>query len=156
LSSRKRWRRKHHVSSGMMAFRMQFDIVYSPQVRSSIHELASKIYESGGVVSAVCHGPAVFGGLKLSNGQYLIAGKRAAGFTVEEEEKVGALEFLRQHNIPMTSDLITQAGGKYEKAAPFKDFVVDDQRVVSGQNPVSAASTAQRAIAIYEGKPVKA
>jgi len=119
-----------------------------------IHELASKIYEAGGVVSAVCHGPAVFGGLKLTNGQFLINNKRCAGFTVEEEEKVGALEFLRQHNIPMTPDLITQAGGKYEKSGPMKDFVVDDSRVVSGQNPVSAASTAQRAIAVYEGKPV--
>jgi len=121
-----------------------------------IHSLAAHIYEAGGVVAAVCHGPAVFGGLKLSNGQYLISGKRATGFTVEEEEKVGQLEFLRQHNIPLIGDLITQGGGKYEKGATMKDFVLDDARVVSGQNPTSAQSTAQRAILIHEGKPVPA
>jgi len=130
--------------------------VWDLPTATPIHELAAKIYEAGGVVAAVCHGPAVFGGAKLSNGQYLINNKRAAGFTVEEEEKVGALEFLRQHNVPVTSDLITQAGGKYEKSGVMKDFVVDDARVVSGQNPVSAASTAQRAIAVYEGKPIPA
>jgi len=138
---------------GIIFFAGGHACVWDLPTATPIHELAAKIYESGGVVSAVCHGPAVFGGLKLSNGQYLIAGKRVAAFTVEEEEKVGMLEFLRQHNIPITSDLVTQAGGKYEKVGPFKDFVVDDQRVVSGQNPVSAASTAQRAIAVYEGKP---
>jgi len=141
---------------GIIFFAGGHACVWDLPTATPIHQLAAKIYESGGVVSAVCHGPAVFGGLKLSNGQFLVSGKRATGFTVEEEDKVGALEFLRQHNIPMTSDLITQAGGKYEKSGPMKDFVVDDNRVVSGQNPVSAASTAQRAIAIHEGKPVPA
>jgi len=122
--------------------------VWDLPTATPIHRLAATIYETGGVVSAVCHGPAVFGGLKLSNGQYLINGKRSAGFTVEEEEKVGALKFLRQNNIPLTPDLITQAGGRYEKGAPMSDFVVDDGRVVSGQNPVSAASTAKKAIEI--------
>jgi len=111
-----------------------------------IHDIAAKIYEQGGIVSAVCHGPAVLGGLKLSNGDYLVKGKKANAFTVEEEEKVGQLEFMRQNNIPLCSDLITKAGGIYQKGDVMKDFVVEDQRLVTGQNPVSAESTAQRAI----------
>jgi len=119
-----------------------------------IHELAAKIYERGGVVAAVCHGPAVFGGAKLSNGQYLIQGKRSAGFTEEEEEKVGALKWLKEKNIPLTPDLISKAGGTHEKGGVMKDFSIADGRVVSGQNPTSAASTAQKAIAVSQGKPV--
>jgi len=138
---------------GIIFFSGGHACVWDLPTATALHEIAAKIYENGGVVAAVCHGPAVFGGLKLSNGQYLIQGKRAAGFTVEEEEKVGALEFLRKQKIPLTADLITKAGGRYEKAGPMKDFVVDDARVVSGQNPVSAASTAQRAVDIYQGKP---
>jgi len=113
-----------------------------------IHQIAAAVYERGGVVAAVCHGPAVLGGLKLSNGDFLVKGKKANAFTVEEEEKVGMLEFLRQNNIAMCSDLITRAGGIYEKGGVMKDFVVDDQRLVTGQNPVSAESTAQRAVEV--------
>lgn len=85
-----------------------------------LHNLAAAIYEQGGVVAAVCHGPAVFGGLKLSNGDYLVAGKRVNAFTVEEEDKLGQLEFLRQQNVPLCSDLITKAGGVYEKGGLMK------------------------------------
>jgi len=115
-----------------------------------LHQISASIYERGGVVAAVCHGPAVLGGLKLKDGHYLVSGKKATGFTVEEEDKVGVLDFLRQQHLPMTSDLITAAGGKYVKAGTFKDFVVEDQRLVTGQNPVSATSTAQKAVEVYE------
>jgi len=113
-----------------------------------IQKIAAEVYERGGVVAAVCHGPAVLGGLKLSNGEFLVKGKRANAFTVEEEEKVGVMEFLRAQNIPTCSDLITKAGGLYEKGGVMKDYVVDDQRLVTGQNPVSAESTAQRAVEV--------
>ncbi|HMJ15803.1 MAG TPA: type 1 glutamine amidotransferase domain-containing protein, partial [Polyangiaceae bacterium] len=43
--------------------------------------LATSIYESGGVVGAVCHGPAGLVNVKLSNGKYLVAGKDVAAFT---------------------------------------------------------------------------
>ena len=85
-----------------------------------LHDIAAKVWEQGGVVAAVCHGPAVFGGLKLSNGEYLVKGLRVNAFTVEEEEKMGQLEFLRQQNIPLCSDLITKAGGIYEKGGVMK------------------------------------
>ena len=117
---------------------------------TAIHTIAAAVYERGGVVAAVCHGPAVLGGLKLSSGEYLVKGKKANAFTVEEEEKVGMLEWMRQNNIPMCSDLITKAGGIYEKGGAMKDFVVADGRLVTGQNPASAESTAQRAIEVLQ------
>jgi len=113
-----------------------------------LHKIAAEVYERGGVVGAVCHGPAVLGGLKLSNGDYLVKGKRANAFTVEEEEKVGAMEFMRANHIPTPSDLITKAGGLYEKGGTMKDYVIDDQRLVTGQNPMSAESTAQRCVEV--------
>src|SRR2546430_14564095 len=47
--------------------------------------LAARIYERGGVVAAVCHGPSGLVNLRLSDGAYLVAGKRVAAFTNEEE-----------------------------------------------------------------------
>jgi len=167
LSAFKVWNDKSHpIHKDIAALKKpeqvradDYDIVFFPGGHACVwdlpsatplHKLAATVYEKGGVVAAVCHGPAVFGGLKLSDGTYLVNNKRAAGFTVEEEEKVGMLKFLREHHIPMTSDLITAAGGKYEKGDVMKDFVVADGRVVSGQNPVSAASTAKKAIEVSQ------
>jgi len=117
-----------------------------------IHKIASAIWDQGGVLAAVCHGPAVLGGLKLTNGEFLVKGRRANAFTVEEEEKVGLLQFLRQNNIPLCGDLITKAGGVYEKGPSFKEFVINDGRLVTGQNPASAEGTARRAIDVAEGR----
>ncbi len=46
--------------------------------------IAAAIYEAGGIVGAVCHGPAALVNLKLSDGEYLIANKTVAAFTNEE------------------------------------------------------------------------
>lgn len=47
-----------------------------------------EVYESDGIVSTVCHGPAALVDAKLSSGEYLIKGKNVAAFTNKEEEEV--------------------------------------------------------------------
>lgn len=49
-----------------------------------------EVYESDGIVSAVCHGPAALVDAKLSNGEYLVAGRNVAAFSNKEEEEVQA------------------------------------------------------------------
>ncbi|MCC5020044.1 aldo/keto reductase [Escherichia coli] len=44
-----------------------------------------EVYESDGIVSAVCHGPAALVDAKLSSGEYLIKGKNVAAFTNKEQ-----------------------------------------------------------------------
>lgn len=117
-----------------------------------VQSLAAAIYERGGVVAAVCHGPAVFGGLKLSNGEYLAKGKKINGFTLEEEKGMGVLEPLQQMNIRFLPELCQQAGGIWMEGPPMKDYVISDSRVVTGQNPMSSTSVAQRAIDVAQGK----
>ena len=51
----------------------------------SVNKIASAVYEQGGVVAAVCHGPAALLNATLSNGQYLIKGMKVTGFSNEEE-----------------------------------------------------------------------
>jgi hypothetical protein len=46
--------------------------------------IGREVYENGGVVTAVCHGPAALLGITLRDGSYLISGKRVAGFTNSE------------------------------------------------------------------------
>ncbi|MBO9204311.1 MULTISPECIES: antibiotic biosynthesis monooxygenase [Niastella] len=106
--------------------------------------IAAKIYENGGVVSAVCHGPAGLVNIKLSNGKYLVDGKKINAFSNEEEVAVKldkAVPFL------LESKLI-ERGAIFEKSGLWQSHVVTDQRVVTGQNPQSAKAVGEAVLAI--------
>ncbi|WP_139958844.1 type 1 glutamine amidotransferase domain-containing protein [Flavicella sediminum] len=108
-----------------------------------IAEIARKIYENNGVVSAVCHGPSGLLNIKLSNGLYLVDGKKVNGFTNEEEIKV-QLENVVPY---LLEDELKERGAIFEKSAAFTKHVVTDQRLVTGQNPQSAHSVGQATLA---------
>ncbi|TCC98178.1 type 1 glutamine amidotransferase domain-containing protein [Pedobacter psychroterrae] len=100
----------------------------------AIARLAARIYESGGFVSAVCHGPAGLVNIKLSNGKYLLEGKKVNGFTNEEEVAV-KLENIVPFSL---EDKLKAKGAQFEKSGVWEVHVVTDQRLVTGQNPQSA------------------
>ncbi|TGD57203.1 type 1 glutamine amidotransferase domain-containing protein [Flavobacterium humi] len=96
--------------------------------------LAAKIYENNGVVSAVCHGPAGLVNIKLSNGNYLVDGKKVNGFTNEEEV---AVQLDKVVPFALETQLIAR-GAKFEKSGLWQEHVTVDERLVTGQNPQSA------------------
>ena len=106
-------------------------------------ELARRIYEANGVVSAVCHGPAGLVNIKLSNGQYLVAGKQINGFTNEEE---AAVKLDKVVPFLLESKLI-ERGARFEKSGLWEPHVTVDQRVVTGQNPQSATGVGEATLA---------
>ncbi len=106
---------------------------------TALADIAAKIYEQGGVVSAVCHGPAGLVNIKLKDGTYLVAGKKVNGFTDEEEVAVKldkVVPFLLE-------DKLKERGGKFEKSGMWQVHVVADQRLVTGQNPQSAKAVGE-------------
>ncbi|MFT2015102.1 type 1 glutamine amidotransferase domain-containing protein [Streptomyces sp. 796.1] len=114
---------------------------------AELTELAAGIYERGGVVAAVCHGPAGLVNLKLSDGSYLVDGKQVASFTDDEESAVGLTDvvpFLLQSKLE-------ERGAKFTKAPNFTEHAVADTRLVTGQNPASAAKVAQLTVAALAG-----
>jgi len=64
---------------------------------ANLKRIAASIYENGGVVGAVCHGPAIFENLRLSTGTNILHGKKATGFSEKGEEAMGAMEWVRQN-----------------------------------------------------------
>ncbi|GIH89532.1 type 1 glutamine amidotransferase domain-containing protein [Planobispora siamensis] len=104
---------------------------------------ARSVYENGGVVAAVCHGPSALVNLTLSDGTHLVAGRRVAAFTNAEEEAVGltgTVPFLLQ-------DALTERGALHSSAPDFEPHVVRDGRLVTGQNPASATGAAEEVVA---------
>lgn len=102
--------------------------------------LTAKMFEAGKVVSAVCHGPAGLLEVKLSNGDYLIAGKNVTGFSWNEEVKAG-----REQAVPYNlEEELQKRGAKYGKAwLAFSSHVVEDSLLITGQNPASAAGVGE-------------
>lgn len=108
-----------------------------------LDRIAETIYDRGGIVGAVCHGPAGLVNLKL-NDQYLVAGKTVATFTNEEETAVELNEVVP---FLLESKLI-ERGATVEKAANFQEKVVVSDRLVTGQNPASATGVAQAMVGL--------
>ncbi|WP_084274498.1 type 1 glutamine amidotransferase domain-containing protein [Crocinitomix catalasitica] len=106
---------------------------------TEIASIAAKIYENNGIVSAVCHGPAGLVNIKLSDGSYLVDGKKVNAFTNEEEVKVNLEDVVPF----LLEDKLAERGAIFEKSAPFTQHVVTDQRLITGQNPQSAHSVGE-------------
>ncbi|WP_327709240.1 type 1 glutamine amidotransferase domain-containing protein [Streptomyces sp. NBC_00464] len=106
-------------------------------------DLAAGVYQAGGVVAAVCHGPAGLVNLTLQDGSHLVDGKQVSAFTNEEEDAVGLTDVVP---FSLESTLIAK-GAKFNKTDNFAEFAVADSRLVTGQNPASAAKVAELTIA---------
>ncbi|WP_445361874.1 type 1 glutamine amidotransferase domain-containing protein [Microbulbifer sp. EKSA005] len=97
-------------------------------------KLSAEIYGEGGTLAAVCHGPAGFLPITLSNGEKLLASKSVTGFTREEEIDFGTI-----NDIPfLLEESLARGAARYNKVQPWQEFVIEDGRVISGQNPASA------------------
>ncbi|MFD5749723.1 type 1 glutamine amidotransferase domain-containing protein [Streptomyces sp. NPDC127033] len=101
--------------------------------------LAAGVYERGGVVAAVCHGPAGLVNIRLGDGSYLVEGKQVSTFTNEEEQAVGLTEVVPF----LLESRLAERGAKITKTGNFTEHAVADQRLVTGQNPASALRVAE-------------
>jgi putative intracellular protease/amidase len=114
---------------------------------AAFQRVAREIYERGGIVSAVCHGPAALVNLKLTNGEHLVAGKAVSAFTNEEERAV-KLDTV----VPfLLADRLRERGARHEAAPPWQKKVVVSERLVTGQNPASSAGVAEAVVAALQG-----
>ncbi len=110
----------------------------------AIARIAARIYEAGGVVGAVCHGPAGLVPIRLSSGEALVAGKTVAGFTNQEEAAVGLADVVPF----LLADKLTALGATHTQADNFQAHVVTDGRLVTGQNPASATGVGEAMVAL--------
>jgi Putative intracellular protease/amidase len=106
--------------------------------------IGRQVYEQGGVVAAVCHGPAGLVDLTLSDGTHLVAGRRVAAFTNAEEAAVGLTDVVPF----LLADRLTERGAVHVPAPDFEKNVVVDGRLVTGQNPASATGVAEAAVEV--------
>lgn len=110
-------------------------------------KLTADIYDKkGGIVGAVCHGPAALINVKLSNGNYLIKGKKVAAFT-NAEEKAHGMDKV----VPFLLETKLKQQGANVIIAPVDSVNVQvADRLVTGQNKPSARKTADEVLRLLK------
>jgi putative intracellular protease/amidase len=105
----------------------------------AVSHVTRSVYEAGGVIGAVCHGPAALVNVQLTDGSYLVAGRRVSSFTDDEEREVqldAVVPFL-------LATRLAQRGAEHLPAPNWSKQVVVDGRLVTGQNPQSATGVGE-------------
>ncbi len=117
-------------------------------VASEVSSMSAGIYENGGVVAAVCHGPAALTNIRLSNGKPLVYGKKLTGFSNDEEiaaEMTKVMPFLLQ-------DKLIELGAQFSHKGLWQENVVVDGRLITGQNPASGSLLGKKVAEVLRQK----
>ncbi len=112
---------------------------------------AEDVWNRGGILAAVCHGPVLFPGvMDAKTGKSVIAGKTVTGFTVEGEMVLGVIDRLKSDKVVMVPEAVSKAAAEYSSPmVAFDDYSITAGRLISGTNPASARSAAERSVTAF-------
>lgn len=126
-----------------------YGVMFDVADNENIHSIIRSVYESGGIVGVGGHGSAGIVNVKLSNGEYLVKGKKVAGFpnsteTSKSWAKQGTLlPFLIENQLNKNGALTQN-----KQTLKDKNAVITDQRIVSTMFLPSAAIVAKEMIIV--------
>ena len=104
------------------------DITGNPEVQAVV----IKAWNAGMIVSAVCHGPSAFLGVKLDDGSPLVRGRKLTSFSKAEEDGYA------RDDVPFDLETaLREEGAEFEATDPWQPKLVVDGRLITGQNPAS-------------------
>jgi putative intracellular protease/amidase len=112
--------------------------------------IVGSLFDTGKIVSAVCHGPAGLVSAKRRDGRPLVDGKRVSSFTDSEEKALGLAEVVPF----LLGTRLRELGGRFEGGPRWQPFVVRDGNLITGQNPMSSTLLAERVIEALEAQKV--
>lgn len=117
---------------------VMWDFPDNPELQA----IARAIDARQGYLASVCHGIAGLLNVQDAQGRYLIAGKTITGFTATEERLAG-----KRKVVPfLNRDVARQHGAHFQQKRFYTDYAVQDGRLITGQNPFSVRSVAQKLI----------
>jgi putative intracellular protease/amidase len=114
-----------------------YDFPDNPAIKNIIKHL----YQNNKIVSAVCHGPAALVNVKLDNGKWFSSNKNMSAFTNDEElflipDAQQVFPFLLEHKL-------IEQGANFQAGFTYLEQVVQDGKLLTGQNPWSVWKLAE-------------
>lgn len=125
-----------------------FDFAGNPDIQ----RIVGDVHARGGVIGAVCHGPAALLEVRLADGTRLVDGRRLTGFTNAEE--LFLIENARTLFPYLLQDRLVEYGARFVEGPLYLDNTVVDGLLVTGQNPWSTWSVAEGMIRALGHEPV--
>jgi putative intracellular protease/amidase len=128
-----------------------YGVMFDVADNKKLHAIISDVYESGGVIGVGGHGSAGIVNVTLSNGEFLVKGKKIAGFPNSTEKskswaKQGTLlPFLIENQLNKNGAL-----AQNKKTLKDKHVVIEDKRIVSTMFLPSAALVAKEMITLKQ------
>ncbi|GAA0553521.1 putative intracellular protease/amidase [Rhizomicrobium palustre] len=128
-----------------------FDTVFYPGGHGPLWDLAESAQSialieaferSGKPIGFVCHAPGVLRLVKAANGAPLVKGRKVTGFTNSEEAAVELTDVVPF----LIEDEFKSLGGLYEKGPDWQPYLVEDGKLITGQNPASSEAVAKALI----------
>lgn len=104
-----------------------------------VADAVRRFFESKRVLAAVCHGPAALVDVRLSDGNWLVDGRELTCFTDDEERAMNKDDLMPF----LLGSRLQDRGARLRSAADFEPAVAISDRLVTGQNPASAAGVGQ-------------
>ena len=84
-------------------------------------------------------------------GKSIIAGKTVTGFTTEGEMVLNVLDRLKSDGVATVPEAVSNVGAEYSSPmSAFDDYSVTAGRIITGTNPASARSTAERTVRAFD------
>ncbi|MED5430776.1 MAG: type 1 glutamine amidotransferase domain-containing protein [Pseudomonadota bacterium] len=115
-----------------------FDMPDNPLVAA----VMERTWADGGLLGAVCHGPAALVGLRNEDGTPLVQNRTVACFTNDEEREVGLDEVMPF----LLATRLEELGATLDLADKFVAHAITDGKLVTGQNPQSSEAVARAVI----------
>ncbi|WP_169525174.1 type 1 glutamine amidotransferase domain-containing protein [Pseudalkalibacillus hwajinpoensis] len=134
-----------------------FDVVFLPGGHGTMFDfpdsevlqhILQEQAEAEKIIGSVCHGPAGLVNVTYKDGTPLVKGKKVSAFTDSEEREMGLVE-----QMPFLLETkLREKGANFELADNWSVFSVRDGNLITGQNPQSSESAANKIIEAIEGK----
>lgn len=129
-----------------------FDTVFYPGGHGPLWDLVESktsialieaFARAGKPTGFVCHAPGVLRHVKAANGEPLIKGRQVTGFTNGEEADVELTDVVPF----LIEDAFIALGAHYQKGPNWAPFIVEDGKLITGQNPASSEGVAKALVA---------
>ena len=95
-------------------------------------------------IGLVGHAVAALVSLTTKKMESFVKGRKITAFSNHEEVTAA----LNEHPPFLLENKLISLGALYSKGPDFKSYVVDDNNIITGQNPASSGETARRIIAL--------
>lgn len=112
-------------------------------VTDEVNNAVAHFADADKIVSAVCHGPVGLLSVRKADGTELLAGRKVTGYSWAEEKLA-----RRADEVPFSlEERLSADAAEYTTARiPMTKHVVEDGKLITGQNPMSATGVGEAVV----------